>query len=233
MLIEPGDHILVDSPGYSGAFACLRPMFPVFKEVECDAEGLRPEKLEDVLASYAPTDPKRPKFLYTVPTGANPSGFCTSNTRREQIYRIARKYHLLILEDDPYYYLQFREPLRSYFSMDVDGRVLRFDSFSKVLSAGVRIGWVSGPAELLERIILHGQVSGKAIEGNCDATLKPFSISTALALGSGNEPPPIRPVTTPLLHSFEQLETTRFLVSCPTNPRFLSSPPRRLLAIRR
>lgn len=158
MLIEPGDHILVDSPGYSGAFACLRPMFPHFVEVPCDADGLNPEGLEKILASYGPTAPERPKFLYTVPTGANPSGLCTTNERRRQIYRIARKYDLLILEDDPYYYLQFGPKFESYFSLDVDGRVLRFDSMSKVLSAGIRIGWATGPKELLERIILHGQV---------------------------------------------------------------------------
>ncbi|KAI9001792.1 pyridoxal phosphate-dependent transferase [Hyaloraphidium curvatum] len=156
MLIEPGDHILVDSPGYSGAFACLRPLFPKFVEVPTDADGLDPAALERILASYRDS-PQRPKFLYTVPTGANPSGLCTSPDRRRRIYHLARKYGLLILEDDPYYFLQFRERLPSYLSMDEDGRVLRFDSMSKVLSAGVRIGWATGPQQLIERIVLHGQ----------------------------------------------------------------------------
>jgi kynurenine/2-aminoadipate aminotransferase len=66
----------------------------------------------------------------------------------------------LILEDDPYYWMQFaaqRTP--SFLSMDVDGRVLRFDSFSKLLSSGLRVGFVTGPPQLIERIELHQQAS--------------------------------------------------------------------------
>jgi DNA-binding transcriptional MocR family regulator len=90
--------------------------------------------------------------------GGNPSGVSTTVDRKRKIYQIAQKYDLLILEDDPYWYLQFEGKDDSYFSMDKDGRVLRFDSFSKILSAGARIGWVSGPKELVDRIILHGMV---------------------------------------------------------------------------
>ena len=107
-----------------------------------------------------PKDTPRPKILYTVPIGGNPTGISTTLERKKQIYALAQEFNLLILEDDPYYYLQFdSKRISSYFSMDVDQRVLRFDSFSKILSAGARIGWVSGPKELIERIVLHGQAS--------------------------------------------------------------------------
>merc|ERR1712213_307604 len=78
-----------------------------------------------------------------------------------QIYQTASEYDLLILEDDPYYYLQFTNGNRvpSFYSMDVDGRVLRFDSFSKVLSSGLRLGFVTGPPTLIDRINLHIQAS--------------------------------------------------------------------------
>ena len=68
---------------------------------------------------------------------------------------------MLILEDDPYYYLQFLHGDRppSFLSLDTDGRVLRFDSFSKVLSSGLRLGFISGPQQLVERIQLHMQCS--------------------------------------------------------------------------
>ena len=68
---------------------------------------------------------------------------------------------MLILEDDPYYYLQFLQGNRppSFLSLDTEGRVLRFDSFSKVLSSGLRLGFVSGPPQLVERIQLHMQCS--------------------------------------------------------------------------
>ncbi len=78
--------------------------------------------------------------------------------KEHRIYALAQRFNFLILEDDPYYYLQFGDKIPSYFSMDVDGRVLRFDSLSKILSAGARLGWVSGPKPLIDRIILHGMV---------------------------------------------------------------------------
>ena len=74
------------------------------------------------------------------------------------------EYNLILLEDDPYYYLQFEEKhLRppSFFSLDTEGRVIRFDSFSKILSSGIRLGFVTGPKPLIERLVLHMQVKMK------------------------------------------------------------------------
>ena len=106
----------------------------------------------------------KPKLLYINPTGANPTGTLLPLARRKEIYKLASQHDLLILEDDPYYYLQVHflrravkgtkfpsnvsvwlqftgnERTPSFLSMDVDGRVLRFDSFSKVLSSGIRLG---------------------------------------------------------------------------------------------
>jgi kynurenine/2-aminoadipate aminotransferase len=98
--------------------------------------------------------------LYTIPVGSNPTGASLTLERKKDIYSIAREFELLILEDDPYYWMQFssqRTP--SFLSMDVDGRVLRFDSFSKLLSSGLRVGFVTGPPALIERIELHQQAS--------------------------------------------------------------------------
>ncbi|XP_059501025.1 kynurenine/alpha-aminoadipate aminotransferase, mitochondrial isoform X3 [Stegostoma tigrinum] len=73
---------------------------------------------------------------------------------------IARKYDLLIIEDDPYYFLQFEKPWApSFLSLDVDGRVIRTDSFSKILSSGLRMGFLTGPKPLIDRVVLHIQVS--------------------------------------------------------------------------
>ena len=84
-----------------------------------------------------------------------------SNIRRKQILELCSQYNLILLEDDPYYYLQFEEKhLRppSFFSLDTEGRVIRFDSFSKILSSGIRLGFVTGPKPLIERLVLHMQV---------------------------------------------------------------------------
>ncbi|XP_058048159.1 kynurenine/alpha-aminoadipate aminotransferase, mitochondrial isoform X2 [Ahaetulla prasina] len=73
---------------------------------------------------------------------------------------LARRYDFLIIEDDPYYFLQFNKPWApTFLSMDIDGRVIRTDSFSKILSSGLRIGFLTGPKPLIDRIILHIQVS--------------------------------------------------------------------------
>ncbi|KAJ3076460.1 hypothetical protein HDU98_002904 [Podochytrium sp. JEL0797] len=159
MLLSEGDTLLCESPAYVGSLTFLRPLGCKFAEVATDSEGLQPEALEHILSTWK--DPStRPKVLYTVPIGGNPTGCSTILARKREIYRIASKYDIIILEDDPYYYLQFGETRTpSYFSMDVDGRVLRFDSFSKILSAGVRVGWVSGPKPLADRIALHTQAS--------------------------------------------------------------------------
>ncbi|KAJ3127566.1 hypothetical protein HK098_006095 [Nowakowskiella sp. JEL0407] len=161
--INKGDYILIDSPAYVGSLAFLKPMGVNFLEVEQDGDGVIPESLEKVL-SEAKDRNIVPKVFYTVPVGSNPAGTSTSFERKERVYEICEKYNILILEDDPYYYLQFTTPrIPSYFSLSsrptFKSRVIRFDSFSKILSAGIRIGWATGPAELIERISLHGQVT--------------------------------------------------------------------------
>ncbi|KAH6597347.1 hypothetical protein BASA50_004487 [Batrachochytrium salamandrivorans] len=157
--VTDGGTMMMESPAYVGMNAYIRPMGVNIVEVPIDAEGLNPESMETTLANW-PDIKTRPRILYTVPTAGNPTGITTTLARKKRIYEVARKYDVIILEDDPYYFLQFsdtRDP--SYFSFDVDGRVLRFDSLSKVLSGGARIGWVSGPKPLVERIVLHGMGS--------------------------------------------------------------------------
>ncbi|KAJ3318931.1 hypothetical protein HDV06_006920 [Boothiomyces sp. JEL0866] len=158
-LINPGDTILIESPTYVGILAFLRPLGAKFLEIPVDNQGIQPDALEQALLNW-PDVATRPKVLYTVPTAGNPTGLSTIYERKKKVYEIAQRYNIIILEDDPYYYLQFKTPLTpSYFSLDCDGRVLRFDSVSKILSGGMRVGWVSGPPALVERIVLHGMAT--------------------------------------------------------------------------
>lgn len=123
-----------------------------------DGDGLIPAELRLILAEWPVSERPRPKVLYTIPTGGNPSGASLTQDRKREIYSIAQEYGLLLLEDDPYYYLQFSpERVPSFLSMDVDGRLLRFDSTSKLVAAGIRLGWVTGPAPLVQRIELNLQ----------------------------------------------------------------------------
>lgn len=101
-----------------------------------------------------------PKIIYINPTGSNPTGTTIPAERRREIYKICSQYNILILEDDAYCFMNFSDELvPSFLSMDTEGRVLRFDSLSKVLSSGLRIGWVTGPKPLIQNIELHVQSS--------------------------------------------------------------------------
>lgn len=167
MLLDADDALLVESPTYSGSLAYLQPKGVRLIEMETDEGGLIPDNLEATLrhwddsTSYGDDGP-RPKVLYTIPTGGNPTGASLSLQRKKRIYEIASEFNLLILEDDPYYYLRLegdssKHP--SFLELDTDARVIRFDSFSKILSSGMRIGFVTGPKPLIERVNLHTQAS--------------------------------------------------------------------------
>ena len=145
-------------------------------EAATDSEGVEPSALDALLSNWhtspSTASARFPKFLYTTPTGANPSGTSASDARKRDILAIVRKHNLLLLEDDPYYFLSFqgltagadavtRPRGKSYFSLEAEddyaggvGRVVRFDSFSKILSAGLRLGFVTGPKEVLDAIDL-------------------------------------------------------------------------------
>uniref|UniRef100_A0A4W4GEK4 Kynurenine/alpha-aminoadipate aminotransferase, mitochondrial n=1 Tax=Electrophorus electricus TaxID=8005 RepID=A0A4W4GEK4_ELEEL len=165
MLVSPGDNVLLDTPTYPGTLAALQPLGCSIINVPSDQHGMIPEGLRDILAQWDPADSQRPgstvpSVLYTIPNGGNPTGASMTFERKQEIYKLARKYDFLIIEDDPYYFLQFQKPWApTFLSIDVDGRVIRTDSISKILSSGLRVGFVTGPKPLVDRVVLHIQAS--------------------------------------------------------------------------
>nr|CDI54312.1 tryptophan amino transferase (transaminase) [Melanopsichium pennsylvanicum 4] len=177
-LINPGDSAVLESPAYSGILPSLVAHKAQLFEAKTDFQGVEPTALEELLANWGENEDTKyapfPKFLYTTPTGANPSGTSASDSRKRSILTIVRKYNMLLLEDDPYYFLSFqgltqgadavtRKRGKSYFQLEAQdngagiggsGRVVRFDSFSKILSAGLRLGFVTGPKQVLDAIDL-------------------------------------------------------------------------------
>ncbi|KAF8910539.1 PLP-dependent transferase [Gymnopilus junonius] len=163
-LVNPGDSVLVESPVYAGVI----PMFHSLRcnqiEVETDAQGIRSSSLRTILEQWPQGTPK-PKVLYTVPYGCNPTGMTATLERRKEVLQLAREHDFIVLEDDPYFFLYYGKAPRypSYFALELEepevGRVLRFDSLSKVLSAGIRIGFASGPEVLLKAIDQHTATS--------------------------------------------------------------------------
>ncbi|KAJ1526082.1 hypothetical protein ONE63_009247 [Megalurothrips usitatus] len=172
MLLNYGDPIIVQHPLYSGMQSLLHPYNPKYILAEQDEDGVNPSTLRQTLEDYKKTGSKMPKVLYLNPTGANPTGTTLTTDRKKELYKIAQEYDLLVLEDDAYFFLHFLEtnPV-SLLSLDTDGRVLRFDSFSKILSSGLRLGITTGPQPLLRQIELHVQTT----------TLQTSSIAQVLA----------------------------------------------------
>ncbi|GAB1606308.1 kynurenine/alpha-aminoadipate aminotransferase, mitochondrial-like isoform X1 [Argonauta hians] len=170
-VLKEDDYLLVEAPCYSGVLAILRPLRPRLLGIKTDKDGIIPSELLKALSPWSPEDAKDPnsdipKVIYMVPTLGNPTGVNYSLERKKEIYEIARTYDLLIIEDDPYYYLQFsKDYIPSFLSLDVDGRVIRGDSFSKLISSGLRCGFLTGPTFVIDRVILHMQTSLVHISG--------------------------------------------------------------------
>ncbi|XP_046686191.1 kynurenine/alpha-aminoadipate aminotransferase, mitochondrial-like [Homalodisca vitripennis] len=160
MILTHGDPIIIAIPLYSGVAEMLRPYNPQYIGLEQDKDGVQPHQLRRLLEERVQEDKPLPKLMYINPTACNPTGRNLSLQRRKELYKIASEYNFLILEDDPYYFLSLMEVSpASLLSMDVEGRVIRAESFSKILSSGLRVGFVTGPSHLIRQIELHIQVS--------------------------------------------------------------------------
>ena len=103
VLLEDGQELVIESPTYLGILAYLRPRKMSFLPVEVDNEGLNPKSIRKWVQT------NNPRVLYTVATAGNPSGATTSRERKLEILKLAQEFNFLILEDDPYYYLQFND----------------------------------------------------------------------------------------------------------------------------
>ncbi|MCJ1482406.1 Aromatic/aminoadipate aminotransferase 1 [Schaereria dolodes] len=182
MFTTRGEFILSEEYTFTTAIETAIPMGVRVVGIKMDEEGLLPSSMDDILSNWDEQARGAPKpwLLYTVPSGQNPTGATQSEDRRHDIYRCAQKHDLYILEDEPYYYLQMQpytgpnapdvpapasheEFLKalvpSLLSMDVDGRVMRMDSFSKVIAPGTRVGWITASEQVVERFVRHHGLS--------------------------------------------------------------------------
>jgi aromatic amino acid aminotransferase I / 2-aminoadipate transaminase len=189
MFCKRGDYIISEEYSFASAVETAAPMGIKFAGVKMDDEGLLPDELDNFLRTWDPSKRNgapRPHLLYTVPTGQNPTGATQGAARRKQIYRVCQKHDVYILEDEPYYFLQMQPytgieaqdaPLpkshddflknlvTSYLRIDVDGRVMRMDSFSKIISPGSRTGWITASDQIIERYKMHADVSTQCPSG--------------------------------------------------------------------
>lgn len=153
LFIDPGDVILVESPTYVGALGTFKSYEADVRHVEMDDDGLNPEAVAAAIHA-ARAEGKKVKFLYTVPNYNNPTGVTMPMSRRREILDLCIREDVLILEDNPYGLLYFDEPAPNAMrSLDAE-HVLYMGSFSKILSPGVRVGYVLAPHGVREKLIL-------------------------------------------------------------------------------
>lgn len=180
-MISPGDKVIVEGPTFLATIQCFRLYGAQLISAPIDANGVKTDELEKLIAEH------KPKFVYLIPTFGNPSGAMLTLERRKKVLELAIKYQTLIVEDDPYGDLYFGEappPSILALSKDVPGSrelLAHCGSLSKVLSPGLRIGWMIAPAELLAKATMCKQFS--------DAHTSTFAQATAAQyLKSGRMP---------------------------------------------
>ncbi len=135
---DPGDEIIVEEFTYTGIIGSARCMGASLVGVKMEGDGMDMADLEEKLRTHP-----RAKFIYLVPTFSNPTGITWSMEKRKALYALSQKYDIMIYEDDPYGELRYSgTPVDTVKSLDTDGRVVYAGSFSKILSAGLRVGYV-------------------------------------------------------------------------------------------
>jgi DNA-binding transcriptional MocR family regulator len=187
-MISPGDKVIVEGPTFLATIQCFRLYGADLVSAPIDAHGVQVDKLEQLIAEH------KPKFVYLIPSFGNPSGALLTLERRRKILELAVKYQVLIVEDDPYGDLYFTPepppPSILALSKDVPGSrewIAHCGSMSKVLSPGLRVGWLVAQPELLAKATMCKQFS--------DAHTSTFAQATAAQyLKSGRMPETLKKV---------------------------------------
>jgi len=188
-LLDPGDVVIAEGPTYPGAVPTFCAYEAQVVQIEMDADGMQIDLLERTLDQLA-AEGRRPKFIYTIPTFQNPAGVSMSLARRRRLVEVARERELLVLEDNPYGLLRYEgDALPTLRSLEVprgsrDGGefVIYVGTMSKILSAGIRIGWVVAPRPVLAKLNL-----GKVSSDLCSSSLTQHFVAAYFANGDWRE----------------------------------------------
>jgi 2-aminoadipate transaminase len=155
VILDPGDVVLVELPSYVGGTSSFYARSAKLAGVAQDDEGIVIESLEAMAREH------KPKALYTIANFQNPSGRLMTQKRRDAVLDVARRHDFIVIEDDPYGELVYVDgadttPIKS---RDTDDRILYLGSFSKVVSPGVRCGWIAGPKAILDKLEIAKQAA--------------------------------------------------------------------------
>lgn len=153
VLLDPGDLVAMEHPGYLGAIQAWEAYDPAFLAVPMDRDGMDTGRLAALLTAGA-----RPKVVYCVPDFSNPSGATLAQPRRRELADLAERYGFLIVEDDPYGHLRFAGDLSPPVA-SLSTRVVRLGTVSKTVAPGLRVGWAVGPPELIALLVRAKQAA--------------------------------------------------------------------------
>lgn len=155
VLCNEDDTVICEEPSFIGSLNCFRSYGCKLKGVPVEADGIDVDALEEVLKATPDA-----KFIYTIPNFQNPSGVTMSLAKRKKLYLLAKKYGVMILEDNPYGDLRVSgERVETIKSMDKDGIVIYAGSFSKILAPGLRVAYCIGPKPVLAKMTVGKQAS--------------------------------------------------------------------------
>ncbi len=155
VLLNRGDTLICESPSFIGSINAFKSYGVNIVGIPLENDGMNMEALEEALK----TNPNC-KLIYVIPNFQNPTGIVTSLQKRKKLYELAYKYNVVILEDNPYGDLRCDgEDVPSIKSMDIENRVIYSGTFSKILAPGFRTGYVSGPSEIISKMIVCKQVA--------------------------------------------------------------------------
>jgi 2-aminoadipate transaminase len=177
-LIDPGDVIVAEAPTYPGAIPAFSSYQADLVQIEMDADGMPIDVLEETLDRLE-REGRRPKFIYTIPNFQNPGGVTMSLPRRKRLVEVAAEREILVLEDNPYGLLRYEgEPLPTLMSLADGEYIIYLGTFSKILSAGLRLGWAVAPAPVLAKMNL-----GKQGADLCSSSLAQYFVAQYFSEG--------------------------------------------------
>lgn len=152
-LCNEGDVVICEAPSFIGSLNSFRSYNARLVGVPVESDGINTEILEEKLKTE-----KNVCFIYVIPNFQNPSGVTMSLEKRKKVYSLAKKYGVMILEDNPYGELRyFGENVPAIKSLDTDGIVMYAGSFSKVISPGMRVGWCVAPNPVIQKMVVCKQ----------------------------------------------------------------------------
>ncbi|AOL16226.1 aminotransferase [Sulfolobus sp. A20] len=157
ILVDPGDEVIVEAPTYLAALNVMRTRRPNFNSINVNDNGPDLDELEKKVREKV-SDGKKIKLIYVIPTAQNPAGTTMNLDNRKRLLEIASKYDFLVVEDDAYGFLVFEgDSPPAIKALDKEGRVIYTGTFSKILTPGLRLGWVVAHEDVIRELELYKQ----------------------------------------------------------------------------